>query len=503
MTAMKEFAKLLKEANDKQKESKALDNFSKLLKETTQTGITVDQTVLENKNLADVVEETTLDETAINEDIVKEEISPIEKIASAMSKKSVSEDIEKQRWDDPLRKAPNEKFVTFKELNDHYTNFLGRIQQQLGSLGGGGEVKFRYLDDVNRTTMTASNDNHVLEYDAATGKVQFTSDIGPIQTIWFDPNHVDSRDDVGLLNWNKEDDTLNLHHPNGVTQQIGQELYAYVRNRTGSTITNGTVVRFDGAEQNGTSRLLVAPFLANGVFPNLDGIGIATEDIAADADGFVNVWGKLRDIDTSAWEVGDILYVSPTSAGAMTNVKPTAPNNVIPVAAVLRKHASAGEIFVRPTIEQKYNYGSFSDNQSHTAALINTPYAIPLNTTEFSSGVVRDPIDNTRIVLKQSGLYNFQFSIQFVSTNSSAKDIYVWARKNGVDIPNSSTRMSVVGNGVYFVAAWNFIVSMAANDYFQLMWATTDTTVSITSPAATTFAPSTPSTILSVTQVAQ
>ena len=117
--------------------------------------------------------------------------------------------------------------------------------------------------------------------------------------------------------------------------------------------------------------------------------------------------------------------------------------------------------------------------------------------------MIRDPNDVTKIISQQSGLYNIQFSTQFMSTNSSAKDIFVWARKNGTDIPHSSTRMSVVGNGVYFVASWNFIVSMNANDSFQLMWATTDVTVSITSPPATSFAPSTPSTLLSVTQVAQ
>ena len=46
MNAMKEFAKLLKEAQIQQNESKALDNFSKLLKETAQTSITSNQIVL-------------------------------------------------------------------------------------------------------------------------------------------------------------------------------------------------------------------------------------------------------------------------------------------------------------------------------------------------------------------------------------------------------------------------------------------------------------------------
>lgn len=175
----------------------------------------------------------------------------------------------------------------------------------------------------------------------------------------------------------------------------------------------------------------------------------------------------------------------------------------MPIAAVLSKDSENGEIFVRPTIEQRNPYGSFSDNESHSALSANTAYAIPINTTEFSDGVIRDPDDNTKIVVDQSGLYNFQFSTQFVSTNSAAKQVYVWARKNEIDIPHSATRLSVVGNGVYFVAAWNFVISMNANDNFQLMWATTDISVSITSPPATSFSPSIPSTLLTVTLVAQ
>lgn len=415
--------------------------------------------------------------------------------------------IESQRWNDPLRRNPDEKFVTTKELKDHYGQFLNRIQQQLSSLGGGGEVKFRYLDDVNRFTMTNDNNNHLLEYDVNSGKVQFTNKIGPIDRINFDLNHVhDEERVVGTLCWSQQDQTLNIEHPDGVTQQVGQELYVKVRNRTGSTIANGTVVQFAGAEQNGTARLLVAPFLGDGTFPNLYGLGITTQDIVDGDDGFVTVWGKIRELDTSAFNVGDILYVSPTVPGGMVNVKPTAPNNVMPVAAVLRKDATEGEIFVRPTIEQRNFYGSFVDKSNHVAALPNTPYPIPVSTVEFSSGVIHkvdDNLDKSKIQVLQSGLYNFQFSTQFVSSNSSAKDVYVWARKNGNNIPDSSTRLSVVGNGVYFVASWNFVVSMDANDYFQLMWAASDTTVSITAPPATSFAPATPSTLLSVTRVAQ
>ena len=156
---------------------------------------------------------------------------------------------------------------------------------------------------------------------------------------------------------------------------------------------------------------------------------------------------------------------------------------------------------VRPTVEQHKPYGAFSDSTTQTAASINTPYAVTFNTTDFANGVTRGT-PTSRIVSSESGLYNYQFSLQFVSSNASAKDVYVWARKNGTDVPNSATRLSVTGNGVYFVAAWNFVLSLNKNDYFQLMWATSDTAVSVTAPAATAFCPAIPSALLTVTSVA-
>lgn len=407
--------------------------------------------------------------------------------------------IERERWDDPLATGPNEKFVTFKAMNDHYSLFLQRIQQQLSSIGGGGEVNFRYLDDVNRSTMSGSNDNHVLEYDAATGKVQFTNRVGPIDRLLFDLTHV--HDEVrtpGTLCWSQDDKTLNLEHPGGVTQQIGQELYAKVRNRTGSLIPEGTVVRFDGAEENGTSRLLVAPFLANGAYPSLYGLGITTQDIGEGEDGFVTVWGKIRELDTSAWDVGDILYVSPTSIGQLTNVKPTAPNNVIPMAAVLRKSATIGEIFVRPTIEQQQYYGRFAKTQTQVAANVNFGYAISFDSTQISNGVALGT-PSSRIIVPESGFYQFDLSIEAEATSNKGI-VYVWFRKNGTDIPLSS-RSNTVTNGDRFNISHTIQVSLNANDYVEAVWATDAAGIQITANLSPSIGPSVASALMSVGQI--
>ena len=393
------------------------------------------------------------------------------------------------------------QYVTQEDFNRHYKTFVERVQKQLSTLGGGGEKEFRYLDDVDRSTMTGNNNNWLLEYDANSKTVQFTTDPGPINTLKFDRNHTHEEfPEVGQLCWSQQDETLNLQHPNGVTQQIGQETYAYVRNQTGATIPNGTAVRFAGAEQNGTARLLVAPFQANNVYPSLYGLGITTEDIADSADGRVTVWGKVRDVNTSAFNVGDILYVSPTVAGGLTNVKPTAPNNVVPMAAVLRVDSSVGEIFVRPNYEQQKNYGNFVSDSDQTLSLANTPEPIRLSRDLLAQQMQYRDSDRSIIEVFESGLYAVTVNAQITSTNSSSKNVYFWLRKNDSDLTGTTRIVTIVGNNVSTTFASTNTVSMGANDTLRHMWAATDANVTLQAVPATAFAPSSPSVKIDVTQ---
>jgi hypothetical protein len=412
---------------------------------------------------------------------------------------SVPQDIETQRWNDPLRKETGEKFVTFKEMNDHYRLFLQRIQKQMSTIGGGGEVKFRNLDDVNRSTLSPSNNNWVLEYNTDSKKVQFTNKIGPIDRLNFDLNHAhDEAKVVGTLCWNQEDQTLNIEHPGGVTQQVGQELYAYVRNRSGSTIQNGTVVRFDGAEENGTARLLITPMLADGSFPTLYILGIATQDIADGQDGKVTVWGKLRNVDTSDYNVGDILYASPLVTGGLTNIKPTAPNNVIPVAAVLTKDQVTGEIFIRPTIEQQQLYGRFAKTTDQIPLTINTAYPITFDDTEISNGIIIGT-PTSHITVSQSGFYQFDVSTQVTATSNKGI-VYFWFRKNGIDIPYSSRRNTIT-NGDTFTISFGLQISLDANEYVEIVWAASAGGILLDANPTPSIGPSVASVILSVAQI--
>ncbi len=153
---------------------------------------------------------------------------------------------------------------------------------------------------------------------------------------------------AGQLAWNIDENTIDLGMNANTTLQLGQEQYYYVKNHTATTIPDGTVVMANGT--NGASgRIHVEPAIANGTVLSKYIIGITTEDIAAGEDGFVTAFGKVRDLNTSMFNEGDVLYADPSTPGGLSNTVPIAPNNIVTMAIVINKHASAGTLFVRPS----------------------------------------------------------------------------------------------------------------------------------------------------------
>jgi enamine deaminase RidA (YjgF/YER057c/UK114 family) len=309
-------------------------------------------------------------------------------------------------------------------------------------------------------------------------------------------------DKVRRMAWNDFDETLDLGMRYGVTQQIGLETYARVQNNTGVLIPNGTVVGFTGVVPDST--LAVAPYLANGATPTLYVLGVMTHDFPdSGTRGYCTTFGYVRDLDTSAYLVGDVLYASPTVAGGLTKIKPTAPNNVVPIAAVLKVSATVGVIFVRPTIQQQLYYGEFTKTNSQSPAVTNTAYPLLFNTTQVANGVYVGAT-TSQVFVTQAGLYNLATSVQITSGNSSQKSVWVWLRKNGTtDLPNSARVASITLNNGYLVVTLNVIASLLANEFIEVMYAANNTNVSISTVAATAFAPAAPAVILAVTQTEQ
>ena len=277
--------------------------------------------------------------------------------------------------------------------------------------------------------------------------------------------------------------------------------YTVVQNTTGFTIPKGTVVGFAGVGSNNV--LSVTPYLADGSSPSLYILGVMAEELPdSGATGLCCVWGNVSGINTSAFSVGDVLYASPTVAGGFTNVKPTAPDNVIPIAAVLVDSATAGDIFVRPTIEQQKYYGEFTKTSDQSPAVINTAYALTFDNTEIAEGIsIGSPA--SRIVVVQSGLYQFDATVQISSSSSSAKTVWLWFRKNGTDVANSARLVTININNGYTAVSMSEFFSLAANDRIEIMFAANDTAITVDNVAATAFAPAAPAVVLAVSQIQQ
>lgn len=145
---------------------------------------------------------------------------------------------------------------------------------------------------------------------------------------------------AGDIAWNATDRTVDISLGNGVVLQAGQEMIVNVTNGTGSTISNGKVVMMISAPGN-SGQLVAAPY--DGTSPGYMIVGITTESIVAGGEGRVTSYGRVRGLDTSAWDKDTILYVDGS------NLTSTAPSNGLNMrlATVLSQHATNGTLMVR------------------------------------------------------------------------------------------------------------------------------------------------------------
>lgn len=159
----------------------------------------------------------------------------------------------------------------------------------------------------------------------------------------------------GQMTWNDQDGTIDLKMKGGnVTLQIGQEQLVRVVNKTATNITlseaNYQAVRVTGAQG---LRLKVDLAQATTDTLSAETIGLVTETILNNQEGFITTSGLVRGINTTGslqsetWVDGDILYLSPTVPGQITKVKPIAPNHLIVIGYVINAHITQGSIFVK------------------------------------------------------------------------------------------------------------------------------------------------------------
>ena len=155
-------------------------------------------------------------------------------------------------------------------------------------------------------------------------------------------------------------------------------------------------------------------------------------------------------------------------------------------------------------------YGAFQDNVTQTAVASNVGYAMILRTVDLSNGisVVTNGTNLTRITFANTGIYNLQFSSQFQNVDNAEHDVTIWLRLNGTDVSGSAgfvqvpkRKLAGAGNEGHIVVSWNYVLSVVAGQYYELMWSTTNhTNVTMEFYAGGSPPPSSASVILTVTQ---
>jgi hypothetical protein len=231
------------------------------------------------------------------------------------------------------------------------SNNINIVKAQAGNTFSTATFYTRGLTSSNQTisiTATGSNNNTNWAWDVRTNPNLV------VDSLQFNTAST-TTGAVGRFVWNDADGTLDLGLKGGnVTLQVGQEQLVRVVNKTATNITLQEsayqAVRVTGAQGQ---RLKVDLALATTDALSAETIGLVTETIANNQEGFVTISGLVNKINTTGslqsetWVDGDILYLSPTVAGQITNIKPSAPDHMVIIGYVVYSHAVNGKIFVK------------------------------------------------------------------------------------------------------------------------------------------------------------
>lgn len=171
------------------------------------------------------------------------------------------------------------------------------------------------------------------------------------------------------------------------------------------------------------------------------------------------------------------------------------------------------DFFYGSGVHLTFPYGQFSSVTDQSAAAVDQAYAVTYDQSDFLDGITLS--SGSRLTVPYDGIYNVMFSIQFQNTTNDVQDIDIWLRKNGTDIPATNSQFSIparksAGAASHLIATTPIMVQLAANDYIQLMWHTTSTSVTMehfpavaASPGVTPAIPATPSAFVQVQFVSE
>ncbi len=308
----------------------------------------------------------------------------------------------------------------------------------------------------------------------------------------------------GRLRWNDTDGTLDLTLKKGnVTLQVGQEIVINAYNNTTSSLLESEIraVYVSGS---------VSSFPAINLADNLtrraseNTIGIVTEDIGVGELGYITTQGMVRNVDMSSFTAGDTLYLG-AADGVLINQPPLPPALTVIMGYCIDNDTTTGSMYVNVRSGFEYPQYAIAYNLSdHTSSLANTETLIDMDTPQVQSGIT--VVDGSKFTVSTPGLYEFVTIAQINrAASSGTASMYFWAKKNGVDVPNSNNNIDITGNTgtAATLLDRNLVIVLEAGDYVQFYWATNDTDMILrySAPGSTPTRPATPAVKVTATRL--
>jgi hypothetical protein len=128
----------------------------------------------------------------------------------------------------------------------------------------------------------------------------------------------------------------------------------------------------------------------------------------------------------------------------------------------------------------KYPYGLFEYDSNYTFAAADTPYVLPLNSSEHAFGA---SLSSNQITVDYAGLYDVFASVDFTNSGAQKYDVYVWFRVNGVNVPHTTVHIGVTDKQGAVQGATRLFtdhpLDLSASDYVEIVAAVSNTAVSI------------------------
>ena len=139
-------------------------------------------------------------------------------------------------------------------------------------------------------------------------------------------------------------------------------------------------------------------------------------------------------------------------------------------------------------------YGEFISTSQQLAPSSGNTAVVTWDNTHEADGVYLDGVNDSRIYVRNDGIYDVVFCLQLANANNDAEYADVWFRINGTDVAETGRRFGLparksTGDPSHVTGTANHVLELEAGDYIEIAGATSSTDVSLETFAATTTTP--------------